>query len=223
MNGKTAKKKTAYEKSAIALLICICVITIFALQLHSVVAQVRQAILNGHWVELVHSVNLIAKQIDEFIAQDQDWGVYDYARNLRSIAELLGSRRGVFCELFNDSGEMLSKNSTLAGEYVELPFESEQFRYAIENDDRGEVPLTIYSATMGKNIDTKGYFRRIPSGIQKDKLLIVIAMSPDVLTGDPAERLVNWCAAMLATSGAVMIVSGVLITLRRRSEEATDA
>ena len=114
---------------------------------------------------------------------------------------------------------MLSKR-TITGRETR-PYDNPDFVEAIELYGRGEVTLEMYSIAANAYVQAHCYFRFIPSDPQyDDKLLLVIAISDDVLTGDPTERLVTWCVAMLAVGGLSTVVAGVLIATRPRTKGA---
>jgi len=210
--------KQKYEKSSIALIVSFVILLIFALTLRSVIGEVRQAVLNGHWFEVTQTINLIGDQLDALVETDNDWGVYDYTSDICVVTELLDARPGVFCALYDKDGRLLSKR-TITGRET-LPYDNPDFVEAIDLYARGEVIIDIYSKTASAYMKTHCYFRWIPTGPQyADKLLLVVAITDDVLTGDPTERLVMWCVAMLVVGGLSTVVAGVLIATRPRQKE----
>ena len=208
-----------YEKSSIALLVSFVILLIFALTLRTIIGEVRQAVLDGHWQELVSSIDVIGEQADTFVETDQDWNEYDYSSDLCIVTELLDARPGVFCALYDEDGRLLSKR-TITG-HETRPYDNPGFIEAIGLYGRGEVTIDIYSKTSSSYIQMLCYFRWIPSGPQyTDKLLLVVAISDDVLNGNPTERLVLWCVAMLAVGGFSTVAAGVLIATRPRTKGA---
>jgi len=206
-----------YEKSSIALIVSFVILLVFALTLRTIIGEVRQAVLDSHWFEVTNTINLIADQADEFVEQDDDWYTYSYTRDICIATELLDARQGVFCALFDENGYRLSEQS--ASGLKTYPYDSDAFCTAIDLYARGEIPITMYSNTASNYMQTRAYFRWIPSGDYDSKLLLVVAISDDVLIGNPTERLVLWCVAMLAVGGLSTVVAGVLIATRPRQKE----
>ena len=209
-----------YNKSGLFLLACLGVFIVFALRLSAVTSDVKQAVLDGHWFEMVQSVDLISGQVDVFLELDQNWYSYDYERDVRILAELLDQRPGVYCELFDESGGALSNH--YGHDTMALPFENEMFVAAIAHHSRGEVPIEVYSLSDGKFKPAHCYFRWLPVGSYEGKLLIVVAISDEVLSADPTARLVSWCTGMLIAAGLTMVISGVLLMIRPRPKGAVD-
>jgi hypothetical protein len=136
--------------------------------------------------------------------------------------ELIDARPGVFCALYDEAGYILSKRTITTAGRETRPFDNAYFQDAIELYSRGEVMIDMYSKTANAYLPTRLYFRWIPSGPQySDKLLLVVAISEDVLTDNPTELLVRWCVAMLIVGGASTITAGVLIATRPRKNEGS--
>ena len=210
--------KLKYNKAGIALLICFVGMIVFASQLHAIVEQVQDAILNGHWVEMVNVVELAAAQIDEFLELDNDWKDYDYSRDLGIMAGLLNARKGVFCAVYNTLGNLLSSKYVLSGDEAPDPFGSIAFKEAIDLYAYGELKLPMYSERSKTDVQSNCYYRWIPTGGYESQLLMVLYMSPDIMAGDTTARLVRWCTGLLVVAGLAIIVSSVTVALRKRRE-----
>jgi len=207
-----------YDKSGVILLACMAVLIVFAAQLRAITDEVRHAVLNGHWHELVQSIDLVSEQVEAFIELDDDWDTYDYERDMRILVELLDKRPGVFCALYNDEGGALSRHDD--SNNIALPLENEMFKAAIAYYSQGEVPIEIFNASEGTYKPAHCYFRWIPVGDYEHKFLMTVAINDEVLSADPTTRLVNWCVGMLVAAGITMTISGLLIVLRPRQKGA---
>lgn len=186
----------------------ILALLIFAVQLHEVTDEMGAALFQAQWDEKVNTVNLLCDDIDLYVLEDRDWGVYDYAQDICHEVRGLDAWPQLFAGAYNERLNLLSNRVTHAGELPLDPLSDTAIVRAVTQTDSSEISQVI--AVGDRRERVRVYYRWVPSGPgYSSKILIMVAMRETPLASEPVARLTRWCIALIAVAGAVLLAAGI--------------
>ena len=136
------------------------------------------------------SVNLVASQIDRFVAENDDWATYDYVSVMEPMIEAIDALPMVYAELFDHD---LNPLSTRIVEDSPKPFSLFEYPECVsaikESVDHGELIVEFDDGTH-QPYDMYLYFKKVPSGGFDNKCVVVIGLGKYAIEDNFAPWLV---------------------------------
>jgi hypothetical protein len=190
MNIRSSKKYLLL----MPLVVTLIMLTFFSAAYEEIIRQKHEQ--KFHSIQI--SLDLIASQIDRFVEEDDDWGVYDYISLLRPMIIEIDSLRMVYAELFDHN--LVSKSDRIVEDQQKPfnPFEYDEFvQIVMGNDGNGELILE-FDDGLHPPYAMHVYYRKIPSGGYDNKCVAVIGVGKHAIEANFAPWLIWGMVGMIA-------------------------
>ena len=174
--------------------------------------EIDHALLEEKFLEKRLNVDIIAGQLDEYIAADADWGVYNYQRILSQGLAYLDAQPFTFAALYNERLENVSERTASYTDLFE-PLGYHEFMAAVTENESGTAVLS-YKPPEAEARDMHIYYRWMPTDAElKGRFLAVIAVSK-YSVATTAAAWVGWGAAIQTIVTTLLNIIMVAIIVR---------
>ena len=152
------------------------IFALFGLAYQSLNVEIEKSLLREKFIEKQQSVDLIASQIDAYVAVDADWGVYNYEVILSAGLAQVDEQAFTYAALYDAHLDNISARTPSYSLAFE-PLEDNAFADTVLTTERGEYVMP-YTPDGDVTRDMHIYYRWIPTDSALDgRYLAIVAVS----------------------------------------------
>ena len=192
------------------LLIPIVIMAVASIYFSRVTAEIDKTLLAEKRLEKRLEIDLIADQIDAFIAVDNDWYTYSYEPIIANALASLDALPYTFAALYDGDLNSLSSRTPSYNPLFEPMLGDDAFIEQVMTNPRGEYVMQyVPEGDAARNMYI--YYRWIPTDSSlSGRYLAVIAVSSYSVTN----RIADWVSVgAIALIAVVTILNSVLVIL----------
>ena len=183
------------------------ILFLFGLAYFDLAAEIESSLLAEKETEKRRAIDLIAENIDTFIAADADWGVYDYESILSAGIAQIDARAFTYAALYDEALDNVSARTPSYSSSYE-PLQDPAFRSTVQSNANGTY-IMPFTPEGDATRDMHLYYRWIPSDdTLEGRYLAIVAISRYSVENTLPRGVWTLPAALCAT--VTIAVTGVV-------------
>jgi len=119
-------------------LIPIALLIGFLLFFQNAMAEDKRRVLDEKMMEKDLALSIIAESVNLYVDDDDDWGIYDYPRDINRMIHKIDTAAFTFAAQYDSALSLLSQKSGDAFNPMQYP----AFKEAVLNNEKGSMELT---------------------------------------------------------------------------------
>ena len=187
----------------------IALLIAFAFVFQNALDKIEQQMLLEKMVDKKLEVDMIAAFVNNYVRQDNDWGVYDYPADINVLIEEMDKTKGTVAIQCDDQLNIISKWTYIPGHTHINPMLDTNFRELVRNN-KGSGQWTLKYKDGQKDSVMLLYFRWLPNDESlANRSLIVVGITKDSI----ANVHIGLTIGMIVLIATTFLVNTVFVIL----------